>query len=235
MARKPDQRKKELVQSWQQNHPDGSLNQCVRETGLSYATVRKSWDTELRRSRSSQNRVLDWIGRHPGGTPKACAADLFLDVKTVRLWWPDPVSSGVLKTVVSTWQKNHPRGTRRDCMMDTGLTRYQIAPFFKQAEPPPSFRESRINRICEWLSEHPGGTFLECARDLQIALPALAELWNVCYARPVICPRCGGFLVRGSFDRKEGFFHIFRERACREDFLPLAAYRAALGLPPESS
>ena len=37
----------EQVHSWRQQHPDGTKSQCKKETGLSYPTIRKWWDSKM--------------------------------------------------------------------------------------------------------------------------------------------------------------------------------------------
>ena len=79
--RNPDGRPKKVrdVYIWRKEHPEGTVKQCVEETGMAKATVEKWW-------------VLLWQRDHPDKTVAECALETEIKHSTVIKYWPTAMS-----------------------------------------------------------------------------------------------------------------------------------------------
>ena len=59
---------------WKAQHPEGTIEECVQETGMAKATVEKWW-------------VFAWQREHPEGTAAECAADIGIKKGRVDSYW----------------------------------------------------------------------------------------------------------------------------------------------------
>lgn len=189
MSKKPNLQIKTIVESWQRAHPSGGIKRCIKETGISFYTVKKYWNPEIPENFSSKKRVADWFESHPDGSANQCAEDLHLSVSVIKLWRPSR-SDGIVRRVVETWQYFHPGGSRTECCRATGLSRYEVSPYF--VHPTRIFRRSLLRSfVKEWLRTHPGGNILDCSFDLHISIDFLADVWNSClYDQWCSCSDC---------------------------------------------
>lgn len=62
------------VMKWKALNPEGTIEECIRETGMAKATVEKWW-------------VFAWQREHPEGNAEECAIDTEIKKNRVDGYW----------------------------------------------------------------------------------------------------------------------------------------------------
>lgn len=91
------------------------------------------------------------------------------------------------KNIIRSWQRKNPRGSKSQCMKDTGLSKMtvykwwdddlheSVAGFKKQTG-----REDKALLIAEWKALNPGiNNKTRCARELGISKTTVIKWWDV--------------------------------------------------------
>ncbi len=173
---------KELVQEWQEKHPDGTRKECEKDLGVSYTTVWKYWTSTPSNSLSPKAKLVrNWQQKHPTGTLTQCAAELQTNYANVAYYWKSPNvnrMNGAVVWKIYKWRQSNPNGNRKECATDTGISYAVVTRYWNETPNDKTPTETLRERVQKWRAEHPEGTQKECAKSIGAGCSTVSNYWN---------------------------------------------------------
>lgn len=75
---------------------------------------------------------------------------------------------------VIEWQNQHPYGSKKECVKDTGLCRQTVSKWWVEM----TSVKPNENRVRRWRSEHPQGTVADCVTELSLSKTTVYRYWK---------------------------------------------------------
>ena len=179
----------ELVKAWFDKNPDGKMKQCALETGTSYYFVRELCKADGRLSvneaaEAMEPVVEEWLRGHPNekvsvviekfGVSKSLVIRVRRKIKygddgrTIRM---DSVD---LARKCALWMFRNPDGDIEECAGQCGLTVEKA----KDLKPYIDVAKDEIDRLSEWISEHPRTYMERCIKESGINRGTVSFAWK---------------------------------------------------------
>ena len=159
----------------------GEIERKMKQNHVSCPPVEKP--NKIKKFESTETdyieRIKGWIETHqPYGTKKACAKDTGINLRTVCNLWEkaggdarqacDVKSEAKILNIV-TGMANHPGARDIDCAL--ALKDSNV-----RADRLPTVRYL-VSKIAKWRTAHPDGSQEECARDLNMSVRRVVNMW----------------------------------------------------------
>lgn len=179
----------ELVKAWFEKNPVGNMKQCALETGTSYYFVREFCKADGRlfvneAAETMEPIVEEWIREHPDDKSSVAVAKFGVsaslvtrvrrkikygdDGRTIRL---DSVD---LARKCALWMFRNPDGDIEECASQCGLTVEKV----KNLKPYIDVAKDEIDRLSEWISEHPRAFIERCIKESGIKRETVSFAWK---------------------------------------------------------
>lgn len=130
--------------------------------------------------------VKEWIIFNPEGTKEQCALETGVKLEILEQYWAFFVAASDIPsdemsslTLLASWIRQHPNGSRYACFKDIHLRFDYITEHWVECGGNASTSKAEENKeiIRNWIEAHPEGTMHECYRDTKISRATIAMVW----------------------------------------------------------
>lgn len=186
---KQRQKASELVKSWFEKNPGGNMKQCAQETGMNHDFVIKlckaiGIPSKYKAAETMEPIVEQWIREHPNEKVSVViekfgvAASLVTRVRRKIKYGDDDrtirLGSVDLARKCALWMFRNPDGDIEECASQCGLTVEKV----KNLKPYIDVAKDEIDRLSEWISEHPGTYKERCIKESGINRGTVSFAWK---------------------------------------------------------